>query len=79
MSQNRYKGIECDQCGRCGQEGLRLNFSVEDVSTHGKKRKIEAASFFATFCCKECIQKFLIKHYFDSVWELEDTNVNRNV
>ena len=75
MSQNRYKGIECDQCGNCRQEGLRLNFSVEDISTHGfkGKRKIEAVNFFATFCSKECLKRFLIKQYFDSILELEET------
>ncbi len=75
MSQNRYKGIECDQCGNCGQEGLRLNFSVEDITTHWKgKRRIDSAEFYATFCNKECLRKFLTKHYFESFLELEDTN-----
>lgn len=75
MGQNRYKGIECDQCGRCGKVGLRLNFSVEDLSIHGTERhSIDDVSFFATFCCKDCLKRFLDRQYFDSILELEESD-----
>ena len=74
MSQNRYKGIECDQCGRSTNIGLRLNFSVLDIYTRKPKdkRRIESVEFFADFCSKDCLKVFLNRYYFESVVEIEE-------
>ena len=75
MSHDRFKGIPCDQCGLpCGTV-LRLQFSVQELFTHKPKglHPVDDAYFYASFCNKECMRKFLDKYYFESKWEvLED-------
>jgi len=73
----RYKGIECDQCGISSANGLRLRFTVMDIYVNrtSKKQSINAADFFADFCSKECLKKFLDRHYFESIIELEEEHV----
>lgn len=74
MNQSRYKGIECDQCGKPADSGLRLTFVVTMmyVKTPRKKHPIDDVQFYATFCSKVCMQSFLNRHYFESVWEIEE-------
>ena len=74
MSQNRYKGIECDQCGRPLNTGLRLEFSVRSIYVVRPKGKypIDDMEFYATFCDKTCLKVFLDKHYFGNIWEVEE-------
>jgi hypothetical protein len=73
-SQNRYKGIECDQCGRPVDNGLRLEFSVRSIYTSKPigKHPIYDAQFYADFCSKECMHKFIDRHYFETILEVEE-------
>jgi endogenous inhibitor of DNA gyrase (YacG/DUF329 family) len=74
MNQPRYRGIECDQCGKPSETGLRLNFSVVRIYTKVTKKRdlLDDASFYADFCSKECMRKFLDKHYFEMMMEGEN-------
>lgn len=68
---HRYKGIECDECGKPSESGLRLNFQVYKLYAKGGKKSMDNVQFFADFCSKECMRTFLVKHYFESIWEIE--------
>jgi hypothetical protein len=74
MSQIRYKGIECEQCGRPSNVGLRLRFSVipRCVTFPKGKHPIYDIDMYGDFCSKECIFSFIKKHYFDTEWEVEE-------
>jgi hypothetical protein len=76
MSQDRYKGIECDQCGKPSDTGLRLRFMVERifVKTPKGKHPADDIEFYANFCSKDCMRTFLTKHYFESIWEVVEDN-----
>ncbi len=78
MSQIRYKGIECDQCGRPSDVGLRLEFSARQIYTNKPvgRHPIGDMEFYADFCSKECMRIFLDKHYFESEWEVEDGRIS---
>lgn len=74
MSQNRYKGIECEQCGRPSNIGLRLEFSVRPIQVTGIKGRhpIYDIDMWGNFCSKECIFGFIRKHYFEMELEVEE-------
>ena len=71
---DRYKGIECEMCGRPSNIGLRLEFSVRPIHTRLPKGKhpIYDIDMYGDFCSKECIFSFIKNYYFDSGWEVED-------
>ena len=71
----RFKGIQCDQCGMPMSQSLHLRMSVETVYTHRPKglHSVDDVQFYADFCSKECMSKYLKRFYFESKWEvLED-------
>lgn len=74
MSQERYKGIECDQCGNHSSYGLKLRFSVTGswaVPPKGK-HTVDDVDFYGFFCSKECMYSFLNRFYFNVGIEVED-------
>ena len=74
-----FKGIECDQCGVACGTALRLKFLVQGLYTYRPKgmHPVEDVYFYANFCGKECMRKFLDKYYFESKWEVtEDESGN---
>jgi hypothetical protein len=68
----RFKGIECDQCGMPMSKSLHLRMSVNEVFTHRPKGQHvnDEVQFYADFCSKECMSKFLDRAYFESKMEV---------
>jgi hypothetical protein len=68
---HRYKGLECDECGRPSESGFRLEFKAYPMSVKTASMW-DSVEFYATFCSKACMRAFILRRYFEDMWEVND-------